>query len=131
MNSNEKQEGLLKRLKNIEEKTDNQLDFIRDHENMHLDLIRKTNANKIKSIGFQNERPKMLEKEIKDKEQDIRKKVVLIKKKTQAIFLYTATDNVPFHFNSYTHLMRLAEEVYKKIYHLIKQNMNENKCLKH
>ena len=62
MNSNEKQEGLLKRLKNIEEKTDNQLDFIRDHENMHLDLIRKTNANKIKSIGFQNERPKMLEK---------------------------------------------------------------------
>ena len=62
MNSNEKQERLLKRRKNIEDKTDNQLDLIRDQENMHLDLIGKTNANKIKSIGFQNERPKMLEK---------------------------------------------------------------------
>ena len=30
LTTNEKQEGMLKRLKNIEEKTDNQLDLIRD-----------------------------------------------------------------------------------------------------
>ena len=59
---NEKQEGLLKRLKNIEDKTDNQLDLIRDQGDRQLDLIGKTDINKIKSIGFQNERLKVLEK---------------------------------------------------------------------
>ena len=80
LDSGEKQEGLLKRLKNIERKNEQQLDFIRDQGNKQLDLIGRTNVNKIKSIGFQNERLKMLEKEIKDKEKDIRKKVKINRK---------------------------------------------------
>ena len=80
LDSGEKQEGLLKRLKNIERKNEQQLDFIRDLGNKQLDLIGRTNVNKIKSIGFQNERLKMLEKEIKDKEKDIRKKVKINRK---------------------------------------------------
>ena len=41
----EKKEGLLKRLKNIEGKTDKHLDLIRGQENKQLDLI-KENKNK-------------------------------------------------------------------------------------
>ena len=68
LDKNEKQEGLLKRLKNIEDKTDNQLDLIRDQADRQLDMISETNAGRTKSIGFQNEKLKMLEKE-----KDIRK----------------------------------------------------------
>ena len=39
LDSNEKQEGLLKRLKNIEDKTDNQLVLIRDQGDKQLNLI--------------------------------------------------------------------------------------------
>ena len=37
----EKLEGLLKRLKNIEDKTDNQLDLIRDQGDKQLDRVKK------------------------------------------------------------------------------------------
>ena len=39
LDSNERQEGLLKKLKNIEDKTDNQLNLIRDQGDRQLDLI--------------------------------------------------------------------------------------------
>ena len=42
---NEKQEGLLKRLKNVEDKTDNQLDLIRDQGDRQLDLIGNFNTS--------------------------------------------------------------------------------------
>ena len=47
---NEKQEGLLKRLKNIEGKNKQQLDLIKDQGDRQLDLIGKINAEKIKLI---------------------------------------------------------------------------------
>ena len=40
LKTNEKQEGLLKRQKSIDNKTDNQLDLIRDQGNRQLDLIK-------------------------------------------------------------------------------------------
>ena len=58
LTTDEKKEGLLKRLKNIENKTDNQLDLIRDQGDKQLDLIGRTNTNRTKSTGFQNERLK-------------------------------------------------------------------------
>ena len=54
LNSNERQEGLLKRLKNIENKTDNQLDLIRDPGDKQLDFISEANTNRTKSIGFKS-----------------------------------------------------------------------------
>ena len=49
---NEKQEGLLKRLKNIEGKNKQQLDLIKYQGDRQLDLIGKINAEKIKLIEF-------------------------------------------------------------------------------
>ena len=46
LDSSEKQEGLLKRLKNIEDKTDNQLDLIRDQGDKQLDKINKLKLKK-------------------------------------------------------------------------------------
>ena len=67
LDSNERQEGLLKRLKNIEGKTDNQLDLIRDQGDKQLDLISEANTDRTNSIGLQNEESIKLEREIKDK----------------------------------------------------------------
>ena len=55
LDSSEKQEGLLKRLKNIEDKNDNQLDAIRDQGDRQLDLIMKSYIRKTNSIKFENE----------------------------------------------------------------------------
>ena len=49
---NEKQKGLLKRLKNIEGKNEQQLDLIKDQGDRQLDLIGKINVEKIKLIEF-------------------------------------------------------------------------------
>ena len=54
LDSSEKQEGLLKRLKNIEGKNEQQLDLTRDQGDRQLDLIGRTNTNRTKSIGSQN-----------------------------------------------------------------------------
>ena len=54
LNSNERQEGLLKRLKNIEDKTDNQLDLIRDPGDKQLDFISEANTDRAKSIEFKS-----------------------------------------------------------------------------
>ena len=55
LDSNEKEEGLLKRLKNIEDKTDNQLLAIADQ---------KSNQSGLKSIGY-SIRDRLTEKAIK------------------------------------------------------------------
>ena len=52
LDTDEKNEGLLKRLKNIESKSENQLDMIRDQNEKQLDLIGKINADKTKKIGY-------------------------------------------------------------------------------
>ena len=61
---------MLKRLKNIENKTDNQLDLIRDQGDRQLDSICYFNVGR-KSIGFENQRLSKLKKETDDKENDI------------------------------------------------------------
>ena len=56
LDSSERQEGLLKRFKNIEDKADNQLVAIRDQGDRQLDLIDEINNGRRRSIGFKNER---------------------------------------------------------------------------
>ena len=70
LDSNEKQEGLLKRLRNIEDKSDNQLDFIRDQGNKQLDSIDKINYHMINAIYFHDEGDKEL-KELNNRVKNI------------------------------------------------------------
>ena len=106
---------MLKRLKSIEDKTDNQLDLIKDQGDRQLDRI-NSNLVTIKSVGFQDERLKDLKKEIDDKEKLIIKagKSKNKEERKKAAFVYTATDGTPFDFSDYKHLIRFAEEVYNK-----------------
>ena len=116
LGSNERQEGLLKRLKNIEGKNEQQLDLIKDQGDRQLDLIGKINLDGTKSIRLRDERLKNLKKEITEKEKNIVKKSRSEDKEKgkQAIFSYTGTDNTHFDFNNYVHLMRFAGEVYSE-----------------
>ena len=122
LTTNEKQEGLLKRLKNIEDKTDNQLQATEDQKNDQLALIDEINNSRTKSTGFKNKKLEELEKKFKDKEKKLERIGKVEKKKKIMIITdnYRATDDTSFYFSSYTHLMTFAD-VYKKSCHLIPQ----------
>ena len=47
-----KNEGLLKRLKNIEDKNEQQMDLIRDQNKKQLDLIGKISTDKTKKMDI-------------------------------------------------------------------------------
>ena len=47
-----KKKSLLKRLKDIKDKTDNQLDLIRGQRDRQLDRINRRNLNNTKAIDF-------------------------------------------------------------------------------
>ena len=94
--TNKKQKGLLKRLKNIEDKTENQLDLIRDQGDRQLDLIGKSYTQKTDNITFENEDNEKL--------RDLAK---YIKSKTKEIV------NKNF-FNKKTHLGDFANRLYDK-----------------
>ena len=51
LTTNEKQEGLLKRLKNIEDKTDNQLRAIEGQKDNQLDLVENQKTKQSDPIG--------------------------------------------------------------------------------
>ena len=59
LETSEKQAGLIKRLKTIEGKTDNQLDLIKNQGKRQLDRIGRINGNKIKPIEFYDKKIKM------------------------------------------------------------------------
>ena len=111
LDSNEKQKGLLKRSKNIEDKADNQLFAIEVQGNRQLDLIDEINDGRKRSIGFKNERLVRLEREIKNKEREVRDKERENRnkqrenkdnnkiKKEYSIFNHIATDGTPFYFS--------------------------------
>ena len=52
LDKNEKQEGLLKRLKNIEGKTNNELFAIKDQESKQLDRVNKISSEGIYDTKF-------------------------------------------------------------------------------
>ena len=52
LTTDQKQEGLLKRLKNIEGKSNQQLDLIKDQGDRQLGLINKLGTDKIKTLIF-------------------------------------------------------------------------------
>ena len=62
LDSNEKQEGFLEKLKNIEGKNEQQLDLIRDQGDRRLNLLGKINTCDTKAIEFGNEKSKELKR---------------------------------------------------------------------
>ena len=83
-------------MKNIDNKTDNELLAIRDEEDRQLDLIDEINAGRTKSFEFQNEILKNLEKEIRNKEKEIRKnKRSKIKEEQKKPFLPMQSQTAP------------------------------------
>ena len=81
LDKGEKQVGMLKRLKNIEGKNEQQLDLIRDYGDRQLDLIGKINTEKIKPIEF-------FDKENKDAQKLGKKFNDVIKKIKAGMFYY-------------------------------------------
>ena len=116
LDKEEKLEGLFKRLKNIEDKTDNQLKAIEDQRNKQIDFINEIDKRNRKSIGIYNEVLMELEKEIKDKKNEIRKKKRSKNKddKDKAIFNYTASDGTEFDFTEDIKLLNFPEDLYKR-----------------
>ena len=68
LDSNEKSEGLLKRLKNNEDKTDHQLGLIRHQSDKQLDRISKITSEKIDGVKVFDEKSKRFEDEIRKKD---------------------------------------------------------------
>ena len=97
LDSNEKQEGLLKRLKNIEDKTDNQLQAIEGQ---------KDNQTNLKSVGYAI-RDKLPEKAIKAF--DWLKKTRLL---TIGRFFYRGGNEVDYDFTSFSSLGDLLKQIY-------------------
>ena len=97
LDSSEKQEGLLKRLKNIEDKTDNQLDLIKDQGDRQLDLIGNLNTG-TKSFGYENKSLSKLKKEIDDKENEIveNRRSEEQKERDKLVFNFTASDRTHY-----------------------------------
>ena len=58
LDESDKKEGLLKRLKNIEGKNEQQLEAIRDEGEKQLDAIGKYDVNRSQRIRFSNEEDK-------------------------------------------------------------------------
>ena len=98
LEKDEKQEGLLKRLKNIEDKTDNQLLAIKDQ---------KINQSGLKSIGY-TIRDKLTEKGIKAFD-DLAKKDKNINYRR---LFYRGGNNIDYDFTKFSSLGELFKEIY-------------------
>ena len=102
LKTDEKQEGLLKRLKNIEDKTDNQLKPIEDNKDSQLG---------IKSIGY-------IVKELSQEAKNILKKLIYQEKIINYRKLYfKGGNNSEYDFTEYRPLL----EFFKAIYYRIKE----------
>ena len=117
LDSSEKSGGLLKILKNIEDKTDNQIKAIEYQGDRQLDLIDEINTSRKRSVAFNNKVLLQLEKKIKDKGKEIRnnKRSKKIEDKNKAIFNYTVIDGKEFDFTDNIKLLNFAEDLYKEI----------------
>ena len=97
LKTDEKQEGLLKRLKNIEDKTDNQLKPIEDNKDSQLG---------IKSIGY-------IVKELSQEAKNILKKLIYQEKIINYRKLYFKGDNnSEYDFTEYRPLLEFFKAIY-------------------
>ena len=105
LDSSEKQEGLLKRLKNTEGRNEQQLDLIRDQEDRQLDAIGRINTSKIKSIGF-------YDKKSEEAQALVNKINKVIEKFKGKNFVYVRSDSKIDNFTDYKDLNELGKEIH-------------------
>ena len=98
-------EGLLKRLKNIESKNENQLGLIKDQNEKQLDLIGKTNTDRTKRIGYYN----VKKKTAVDLVNKIRK---AIRENRNKNFVCTHSNGTQYDFNQYIDLNQFGNEIF-------------------
>ena len=96
---------MLKRLKNIEVKCEQQLDLIRSQKEKQLDLIGKINAGKTKSIRFYDG----TNKKLVDLAKRVRKETKENKNKS---FVCTSSHGTQYDFNQYINLNQFGSEIY-------------------
>ena len=104
LDASEKQEGLLRRLKNIEGKNKQQLDLIRDQGDRQLDLLGRINTEKISPVEF-------LDKENKDARKLGEKINDVIKKIKAGMFYYPRSDGYIDDFVNYKDLKESGREI--------------------
>ena len=102
-----KNEVLLKRLKNIEGKTEQQLDLIRDQEENQLDLIGKIDTDKTKRIGF-------YDKENKKAVELVNKINKVIRENKNKKFVCTDSNGAQYDFNQYRDVNQFGNELYNE-----------------
>ena len=95
LNSSEKEEGLLKRLKHIEDKTDNQLKASKGQNN-ELDLVKNQKAKQSDPIGkikSSDEKLNKLAKDVIKKLKNMKMKIlnILYQKETNTMLISTKT----------------------------------------
>ena len=123
LEKDEKQKGLLKRLENIEDKTDNQLDLIRDQGDKQLDLIKdqsnkqlnligKISSEKINPIEFYDKKNKEAV-DLAKKVNNAVKKILKSKDKDdkEPRFIYYRSDGTPDSFDRYINLKEFGNEI--------------------
>ena len=108
LDSNKKQEGLLKRLQNIEDKTDNQLDLIRDQGERQLDRIGRISLGNTKAINFYDGPDKKLRGLVNRANKETNEN-----ERKDKVFNVTISCK-EFSFNSYTNLINFGSKIFTK-----------------
>ena len=105
MDVSQKNEGLLKRLKNIEGKNEQQLDLSRDQGEKQFDLIGKINIGNPTRIGYYDGKNKTAV----DFVNEINKKIRTNKNKN---FVFISTNGTQYDFNQYRDLNQFGNDIY-------------------
>ena len=103
LDSSEKQEGLLKRLKNIEDKTDNQLKAMKGPNN-ELDLVKNQKTKQSDPIGqikFSDEKSNKLAEDV----------IKTTKKYEDEDLEYTVAKGEKYNVNRYKNLERFVKKI--------------------
>ena len=101
LKTDEKNEGLLKRLKNIDDKTDNQLDLVKGQENKQTDLKQSEQSDPADRIKFTDEKSNKLIDRIFEETEEYRKKDLE----------YAVSKNNKYNVNPYKDLENFAKSI--------------------
>ena len=123
LDSNRKQEGLLKRLKNIEDKNEQQLDLIRDQGDKQLDRTGRINVSNTKAIDFYDGPNKILKNLVDRAREETNEN-----ENRDKIFSVTISDKT-FDFNRYTNLTNFGSKIFTKTLSLDKARDEQKEIL--
>ena len=121
---------MLKRLKDIEGKNEQQLDLIKDQGDRQLNLIGKINAERIKLIEFYD-KTKIKAKNVADKINKVIKKILNIKDRDddKPRLAYYCSDKTADHFDRYIDLNEFGKKTQNGLISLNEAKKQQAKML--